>query len=165
MSSYLEEIENEYSRGRGKLSRLSPLDWALAQKWQNEGIPLFVVIRSMQNVIAAFQSSKRPGTINTLSYFTQEVEKQFAEWNSTQIGKNSDAVESIFSEEEETFICLNCKFYKNDSDDFYNGSCRAASLRVNFDGEGQPTIFEARVQCNPEHETEQPENYQFFEPK
>lgn len=90
INNYLEQIESEYSRIRGKWSPLSPMDWTLAQKWEDSGIPLHIVLTAMSEVFRKFESSKKGGKINSLSYFTQEVEKQFASWSASQVGKNTE---------------------------------------------------------------------------
>lgn len=69
MSNFLEEIENEYSRLRGMPSRLSPMDWNLAQVWEDSGLPLRVVLRAMGEVAEKFRAQKRTDKINSLSYF------------------------------------------------------------------------------------------------
>jgi hypothetical protein len=102
INNYLEQIESEYSRIRGKWSPLSPMDWTLAQKWEDSGIPLHIVLTAMSEVFRKFEGSKKGGKINSLSYFTQEVEKQFASWSESQVGKNTEA-EIDSSEVEEEF--------------------------------------------------------------
>lgn len=90
MSNYLSEIENEYSRGRGKASLLTPLDWQLAQTWEDRGIPLRIVLAAMGDGFKKFHALQRDDTINSLRYFTQEVEKQFTDWQRSQVGKNTE---------------------------------------------------------------------------
>lgn len=90
MSNYLQEIEAEYSRVRGKTSMLSPIDWNLADAWEQKGIPLRIVLKAMGETKQNFDAQKQLGTINTLRYFEPEVNKQYAEWLSTQVGKNDD---------------------------------------------------------------------------
>lgn len=98
--NYLAAIESEFSRIRGKWSPLSPMDWQLADSWEQKGIPLHVVLNAMSEVFRKFESSKKSGKINGLSYFTQEVESKFAEWSELQIGK---ADESEDTEEDVSF--------------------------------------------------------------
>jgi hypothetical protein len=156
MSNYLQEIENAYSRGRGKLSRLNPLDWNLAATWENSGIPLRIVLSAMEIVFDNYRQKKRPGLINSLSYFTQEVEKQFTEWQAGQIGKSETGDHA--AEPSADFICRSCKYYENHSDDFYKGLCLNNQIPKNI-------IYDARTICNPECEDERPEYYQFFQIK
>lgn len=88
MNNYLLEIENEFSRLRGRASRLSPLDWNLAQSWEDKGVPLRIVLNAMNDGFKKFQASKPDDSINSLRYFTSAVEKQFAEWQKSQVGKS-----------------------------------------------------------------------------
>ena len=88
--NYLENIESEYSRIRGKWSPLSPMDWQLAQSWEDSSIPLHIVLTSMSDVFRQFEANKKGGKINSLSYFTQEVEKQFSAWKESQVGKSDE---------------------------------------------------------------------------
>ncbi len=94
MSNYLTEIENKFSRIHGKSKLLSPLDWALAQSWENAGIPLRIVLRAMDDVQKNFAAKKRPNKINSLSYFTQAVEREFADFSKSQIGKSTEKTEN-----------------------------------------------------------------------
>lgn len=99
MGNFLEEIENEFSRGRGRSSRLSPLDWSLAQGWENRGVPLSLVLRAMGDVCKSNSAKHRPETIGSLRYFTPAVEKTFAEWQTSQIGKQIEQTSAPVIEE------------------------------------------------------------------
>lgn len=90
MNSYLSEIENEYSRLRGRASFLTPVDWQLAASWEEKRVPIHIVLRAMDDVSKKFQAQKRKDSINSLRYFKQEVEKQFAEWQTSRVGKYVD---------------------------------------------------------------------------
>ncbi len=87
--NYLEEIEQEFSKIRGRWTPLAPLDWALAQTWETKQIPLSVVFRAMDDVHKKFIAAnpKRTDTINSLRYFEKGVDKEFAEWQTSQVGK------------------------------------------------------------------------------
>jgi hypothetical protein len=87
MSNYLSQIETEFSRGRGRSSQLSPLDWNLAQSWWDSGIPLHVVLGAMEELFRKHAEQKRKNPINSLRYFTSAVEQRFDDWKSTQVGK------------------------------------------------------------------------------
>lgn len=107
--NYLLEIENEYSRLRGRASRLSPVDWQLADNWQQSGVPLWLILRAMGDVVKKFSETKRPDTINSLNYFRQEVQKQFAEWQTSQIGKSSEPFTPIEEKNmQSNFTALAC---------------------------------------------------------
>ncbi|MBS1793388.1 MAG: hypothetical protein JSS81_06015 [Acidobacteria bacterium] len=90
-AEYLQTVEDEFSRIRGRWSPLGPLDWNLADKWRKDDVPLSVVIRAMDAVHKKFQESKRRDSINSLRYFEKQVEIEFAEWLSRQVGKSEPA--------------------------------------------------------------------------
>ncbi len=89
-ANFLESVEQEYSRIRGRWSPLGPLDWQLAAKWETDGVPLSVVIRAMETVHKKFQDSRRKDSINSLRYFEKQVDVEFGEWLSRQVGKSGD---------------------------------------------------------------------------
>jgi hypothetical protein len=86
--NYLTQIEDSYARCRGCRSMLSPIDWHLAQSWQDSGIPIHIVLRAMSDCCEAFQRKKSPGKINALKYFDQEVQKQYMGWKESRVGAN-----------------------------------------------------------------------------
>jgi hypothetical protein len=86
--NYFTEIEDTFIRRRNKHLFLSPLDWALIEGWQERGIPLHIVIRSVESVFDVFD--KQPigtRTIKSLFYCREEVEVQYQEWLRSQAGK------------------------------------------------------------------------------
>lgn len=89
-ADYLQSIEQEFSRIKGRFSALGPLDWSLAAKWESDGIPLAVVLRAMGEVEKNFKDSKIKKPIGSLRYFEKQIELEFAEWLSRQIGKPTD---------------------------------------------------------------------------
>lgn len=94
MSDYLQQIENAYSRGRGKTSRLSPLDWQLAARWETEGVPLPVALRAIDEGFASHRKANKGGQINTLRYFEKLVDQHFGDWVKNQIGKSGESAEN-----------------------------------------------------------------------
>ncbi len=93
--NYFTEIEDTFIRRRGKHLFLSPLDWALIEVWQERGIPLHIVIRSIESVFDVFD--KQPvGTrsIKSLFYCREEIEVQYEEWRRSQAG--SSGAETAF---------------------------------------------------------------------
>ena len=90
MSNYLQQIEAAYSRGRGRDSRLSPLDWDLAQKWKERDLPLHIILRAIDEAFKAHAAGNRKDSINSLRYFVPPIEKQCAEWKASQIGKSPE---------------------------------------------------------------------------
>ncbi|MEO6655864.1 MAG: hypothetical protein ABIO36_07240 [Pyrinomonadaceae bacterium] len=90
--NYFTEIEDTFIRRRGKNLFLSPLDWALIEVWQDRGIPLHIVIRSIESVFDVFDKQP-PGTrtINSLFYCREEIEVQYKEWQTSQTGKGQES--------------------------------------------------------------------------
>lgn len=92
--NYYSEIEDTFIRRRAKNLFLSPLDWALIETWQDRGIPLHIVIRSIESVFDVFD--KQPvgtRTIKSLFYCREEIEAQYLEWTQSQTGKGTPAAE------------------------------------------------------------------------
>jgi hypothetical protein len=107
--NYFTEIEDTFVRRRGKNLLLSPLDWAMIEAWQDRGIPLHIVIRSIESVFDAFDKKPaQPRSIKSLFYCREEVEAQFLEWANAQTGKSdggeSPSVEGISREDVAGFI-------------------------------------------------------------
>jgi hypothetical protein len=89
--NYFTEIEETFVRRRGKHLFLSPLDWALIDGWKERGIPLHIVIRSIESVFDVYD--RQPAgtrTIKTLFYCREEIEAQYNEWTKSQVGKSND---------------------------------------------------------------------------
>ncbi len=92
--NYFTEIEETFVRRRGKNLFLSPLDWALIEAWQDRGIPLHIVIRSIESVFDVFD--KQPAgtrTIKSMFYCREEIEAQYTEWLASQTGRSSETGE------------------------------------------------------------------------
>ena len=89
--NYYTEIEETFVRRRGRNLFLSPLDWALMEVWQERGIPLHIVIRSIESVFDVFDKQP-PGTraIKSLFYCRDEIEAQYTEWLTAQTGKSTE---------------------------------------------------------------------------
>ena len=87
--NYFTEIEETFVRRRGKHLFLSPLDWALIEAWQERGVPLHIVIRSIESVFDVYDQQP-PGTraIKSLFYCRDEIEAQYGEWIRSQAGKD-----------------------------------------------------------------------------
>ncbi|MEO7538872.1 MAG: hypothetical protein ABIV21_02510 [Pyrinomonadaceae bacterium] len=102
--NYFTEIEEAFVRRRGKNLFLSPLDWAMIEGWQDRGIPLHIVIRSIESVFDVFDQQP-PGTrtIKSLLYCREEIEVQYTEWSTSQTGKSAERPDtessSAFSKE------------------------------------------------------------------
>ena len=101
--NYYTEIEDTFIRRRAKNLFLSPLDWALMEMWQDRGIPLNIVLRSIESVFDVFD--KQPAgtrTVKSLFFCREEVEVQYSEWLKSQAGKSNETdekPEEVFSTE------------------------------------------------------------------
>lgn len=88
--NYFTEIEETFVRRRGKNLFLSPLDWALIEAWQDRGIPLHIVIRSIESVFDVFdQQPVGTRSIKSLLYCREEIEAQYTEWVAAHAGKSA----------------------------------------------------------------------------
>jgi len=93
--NYYTEIEDTFVRRRGKHLFLSPLDWAMIEAWKGRGIPLHIVLRSIEAVFDVFD--RQPAgtrTIKSLFYCREEIEIQYKDWLTSQTGKNDGETES-----------------------------------------------------------------------
>lgn len=70
---------------------LSPMDWALIEGWKERGVPLHVVVRSIEHAFDSYESKKRKRTVKTLLYCQEEVEAQYAEWLESRVGSYEEA--------------------------------------------------------------------------
>jgi hypothetical protein len=85
--NYFTEVEEEFVRRRGKPLTISPLDWALVESWKRAGIPLHLVLRSINEAFDGYD--KRPHNrrkVNTMFYCEQAVESNFADYRQAQVG-------------------------------------------------------------------------------
>ena len=87
--NYFTEIEDAFVRRRGKHLFLSPMDWALMETWQQQGIPLHIVLRGVEKSFDSYESRPRKRTVKTLLYCQEEVEAQYAEWVETRVGAST----------------------------------------------------------------------------
>lgn len=89
--NYFTEIEEAFVRRRGKHLFLSPLDWALIDGWKERGIPLHIVIRSIESVFDVYD--RQPAgtrSIKSLFYCREEIEAQYDEWLASRVGRIED---------------------------------------------------------------------------
>ncbi|NNE99000.1 MAG: hypothetical protein HKN25_08260 [Pyrinomonadaceae bacterium] len=103
--NYFTEIEETFIRRRGKHLMLSPLDWAMVESWKERGIPLRIAIRAIEDVFD--RVDKKPNkarSIKSLSYCREEVEAQYEEWLSAQVGKTSDQDEADSAEPDDAGV-------------------------------------------------------------
>jgi hypothetical protein len=84
--NYFTEIEDAFSRRRGKHLFVSPLDWSLMETWKDRGIPLHVVLRGIEQSFDSYEAKPRRRSVKSLFYCQEEVEAQYAEWLESQLG-------------------------------------------------------------------------------
>lgn len=83
------EIEQTFVRQRGRHMLLGPTDWALIEGWKTQGVPLHVVLRSMELVFERHCRTRSKRSINSLSYYANEVAAQYNEWLASQTGRSA----------------------------------------------------------------------------
>ena len=145
--NYFTEIEETFIRRRAKNLFLSPLDWDLIEMWQDRGIPLHIVIRSIESVFDVFD--KQPvgtRTIKSLFYCREEVEVQHAEWLKSQAGKSKetdDATTEAFSSDavsvhiSEAIASLNENQIAELREDIARAVARLEELAANLTGSAE----------------------------
>jgi hypothetical protein len=89
--NYFTEIEDAFVRRRGKHLFLSPMDWALMETWQQQGIPLHIVLRGVEKSFDSYEARPRKRSIKTLLYCQEEVEAQYAEWIEAHVGSSTNS--------------------------------------------------------------------------
>jgi len=88
--NYFTEVEDEFVRRRGKPLLISPMDWALVESWKSAGIPLYLVLRAINEAFDAYDARPhRYRKINSVFYCQQAVEGAFAEYRQTRVGSGS----------------------------------------------------------------------------
>jgi len=73
--SYLEKVESFFVKKRKKGLIISPNDWLVIEKWQDEGIPLKIVLKGIENTFKNVDSSAIGGKskIHRLAYCEAEI--------------------------------------------------------------------------------------------
>ncbi len=87
--NYFTEIEEHFSRQRGRHLFVSPLDWCLIELWKDSGIPLHVVLRGIDR---SFESSTAKGrkSPGTLYYCHPAVTQAFEEHQTAHVGAGEE---------------------------------------------------------------------------
>jgi len=83
---YFTEIEAHFAMRRGTPFVLNAKDWALMKSWNDEGIPLPVVIEAIDSVFDKNEAKGNKKTINGLSYCKHAVKELWQERKELQIG-------------------------------------------------------------------------------
>ena len=91
--NYFTELEEYFSRKRGRNLLISPLDWSLIELWKQSGVPLHVALRGIDR---SFESSskRRRQPPRTLFYCHPAVMEAFDEYREVTVGRAESDVES-----------------------------------------------------------------------
>ncbi len=84
--NYFTEIEDAFSRRRGKHLLVSSIDWTLIETWKEIGVPLHIALRGIEKAFDSWESKPRKRSVKSLMYCQEEVEAQFAEWREARVG-------------------------------------------------------------------------------
>lgn len=98
--NYFTEIEDTFVRRRGKHLLLSPMDWALIERWKELQVPLHIVLRGIEKSFDSWESKPRKRSVKSLLYCQEEVEAQYAEWLESRVGAAPDDGREVASEGE-----------------------------------------------------------------
>ncbi len=90
--NYFTEIEDAFVRRRGKHLLLSPMDWALIERWKDLNVPLHIVLRGIEQSFDSWESKPRKRSVKSLLYCQEEIEAQYAEWLESRVGASSEAI-------------------------------------------------------------------------
>ena len=63
------------------------------ETWQQQGIPLHIVLRGVEKSFDSYEARPRKRTVKTLLYCQEEVEAQYAEWVAAHVGSATAATE------------------------------------------------------------------------
>ena len=91
---YFSDIEDQFVRRRGSHLMVSTLDWSLMETWKQRGIPLHIVLRSINQTFD--QHDKRPQRgrkVNSLFFCRQSVEENYFDYLQSRVGNEAGPVE------------------------------------------------------------------------
>jgi hypothetical protein len=77
--AYFQALEEIFVELRGSPLLLSPADWQVARRWHQEGVPLELVRRTLEEVFAKRKERGAKGKISSLRYCAPAVEAAWAE--------------------------------------------------------------------------------------
>lgn len=73
--SYFQAIEEAFVRLRGAPLLLSPTDWKIASRWHRQGVPLDLVISTLERFFAERRERGGRGKVQSLRYCAPAVER------------------------------------------------------------------------------------------
>ena len=74
---YFQALEKAFIRLRGAPLLLAPADWQVAQRWRELGIPLDVVITSLEELFLRRHEHGQEGRVSSLRYCRPAVEREW----------------------------------------------------------------------------------------
>jgi hypothetical protein len=77
--AYFQDIEEMFVELRGAPLLLSPADWQVARRWHQDGVPLDLVKRTLEEVFAKRKERGAKGKISSLRYCAPAVEAAWAD--------------------------------------------------------------------------------------
>jgi len=90
--NYFTEIEEHFQYRRGALRLLSPLDWALIESFQQANIPIEIVLRGIDLAFEKHAKRRKDSQkVNSLSYCTQAILREFERFSEGLVGKHNGA--------------------------------------------------------------------------
>ncbi len=93
--AYFQAIETAFVRLRGAPLLLSPTDWQIARRWFEQGVPLALVEKVLDEVFARRRERGAKGRISSLRYCAPAVEHAWEEIASLTAAGRTAAVEPI----------------------------------------------------------------------
>lgn len=145
--NYFTEIEDAFVRRRGKHLFLSPIDWALMETWNQQGIPLHIVLRGVEKSFDSYEARPRKRTVKTLLYCQEEVEAQYAEWVEAHVGSATTVAEPESDKTPFSFAAISAHLQRcrnsvselaksrKQKDDLAEGLTRAVALLTDIEND------------------------------
>src|SRR2546423_2393646 len=90
---YFLEVEAHFAHLRNTPFILSAKDWALMQRWREEGVPLPIVIEAIDSVFEKNETSGRRKVISSLSYCRHAVKELWNDRKELQVGAGGETPE------------------------------------------------------------------------
>ncbi len=85
-SAWLQAVEEKFRALRGRPLLLSPADFERARGWYRQGIPLWLVLESLDEVFRQAAERKPPVRPRSLAYCEPAVLEAFAAWKERRVG-------------------------------------------------------------------------------
>ena len=117
------------------------------ETWQQQGIPLHIVLRGVEKSFDSFEARPRKRSVKSLLYCQEEVEAQYAEWVEARVGSASDHFEPDSDKTPFSFAAISQHLQKNHvalaqlarlrnkEDDLSEALSRAVALLVDIESD------------------------------